>query len=67
MTLNGFEAFITLDKNLQFQQNLYRFPITIFVLSHFNNQYETLKELIPQVLQHIERGISPSNIVEIHP
>ena len=30
---NGFELFITMDKNLRYQQNLKKFPITIFVIN----------------------------------
>ena len=42
MTLNGFDAFVTIDKNLQHQQNLPRFPIKLFVLDSPNNKIETL-------------------------
>ncbi|MCU0426021.1 MAG: hypothetical protein MUF71_10390 [Candidatus Kapabacteria bacterium] len=65
MTLNGFDAFITLDRNLQFQQNLYRFPITIFVLVHFDNRYQALQNLIPQILRHLEQGVLPSTVIEV--
>lgn len=32
MVLNGFDLFITLDKNLRYQQNLARFPLSVFLL-----------------------------------
>ncbi|TAK66286.1 MAG: hypothetical protein EPO24_01645 [Bacteroidetes bacterium] len=32
MTNEGFHVFITMDKNLEYQQNLSKFPVTIFLL-----------------------------------
>lgn len=42
MTLDGFDAFITIDKNLRHQQNISRFPIQLFILDAPNNKIETL-------------------------
>ncbi len=58
MTLDGFEAFIMMDKNLPKQQNLNKFAITIFVLVGVNNKLETLQALVPLVLKEIEKGLS---------
>ena len=57
VTLEGFEAFVTMDKNLPKQQNLNKFAITIFVLAGINNKLETLQSLVPQVLEKIEKGV----------
>ena len=43
MLIYNFEIFITVDKNLQYQQNIERLPISIFVLLVKDNRYETLK------------------------
>lgn len=56
VTLEGFEAFVTMDKNLSQQQNLNKFAITIFVLAGINNKLETLQALVPSVLKEIEKG-----------
>lgn len=56
VTLEGFEAFVTMDKNLPKQQNLNKFAITIFVLAGANNKLETLQSLVPLVLEEIEKG-----------
>ena len=64
MTLAGFEGFVTMDKNLQSQQNLNKFAITIFVLRGTNNKLETLQELIPPVLERIKEGVDVG-VVEI--
>ena len=38
IAFNGFDFFITIDKNLRFQQNLNKFDITIFLLIAKNNR-----------------------------
>jgi len=53
MTDNGFEVFVTVDRNLQYQQNLKRLSITIFVLCAIDNRRETLQKLIPKLLDKL--------------
>jgi hypothetical protein len=65
MTLAGFEVFVTMDRNLQAQQNLDKFEITIFVLRGINNKLETLEGLIPSLLTEIAKG-TVSGVVEIN-
>jgi hypothetical protein len=47
-----------MDKNLQKQQNLSKFAITIFVLHGINNKLETLQELVPLVIEQIKTGVT---------
>lgn len=56
MLEDGFNALLTFDKNLQHQQNFLKFPITVFVLSAFNNTYIELTTLIPQINQILTAG-----------
>jgi hypothetical protein len=53
IVLNGFDIFITLDKNLRYQQNLDKFPISIFLLLVFNNRLQTLQKHIGKVKERI--------------
>jgi hypothetical protein len=46
---NNFEAFITVDKNLPFQQNLARLPIAVFVLDALSNEIHALRPLLPKL------------------
>ena len=46
----SFDLFITVDKNLQYQQNLEPIPPTIVVLRASDNRRETLSLLIPKIL-----------------
>jgi len=56
MVESGFELFITVDRNLSYQQNLSRLPITIFVLCAINNRRETLSKLIPKLFDRLAGG-----------
>ncbi len=60
-----FELFITVDRNLPYQQNLERLPITIFVLCAINNRLETLALLLPKLFARIEEG-NLQNVIEVH-
>nr|WP_199314654.1 MULTISPECIES: DUF5615 family PIN-like protein [unclassified Desertifilum] len=45
-----FDIFITVDRNLSFQQNLPQFDIAVIVLQAPSNRLADLKPLAPQVL-----------------
>jgi predicted nuclease of predicted toxin-antitoxin system len=45
-----FEVFITVDRNLAFQQHLPKFDIAVLVLHTVSNRLADLKLLIPQIL-----------------
>lgn len=51
-----FDAFITADQNLEFQQNLALLPIAVVVLVARKNRVQDLESLLPQlaeVLNHL--------------
>jgi len=58
MTLAGFDAFITMDKNLQYQQNIKRFSIQIIILDALDSKYKTLQPLIFKVTKALNGKIS---------
>ena len=45
-----FDLFITVDRNLSFQQNLPKFNIAVLVLHAPSNRLADLKPLVPKVL-----------------
>ncbi len=53
MTLDGFDAFVTIDKTLQFQQNVKRFPVKLFILDAPNNKIETLTPYVEKLISFI--------------
>ncbi len=48
-TFNGFEIFITLDKNLRNQQNLSKFEIKFILLLTKDNKHQTLQPYIGKI------------------
>ncbi len=44
-----FEVLLTFDKNLQYQQNFKKYPISVLVLNVEDNTYSTLKPIIPLI------------------
>ena len=56
ITENSFELFVTVDKNLQYQQNLEPIPVTIVVLRAKDNRRETLSILIPKIFDLFQEG-----------
>ena len=59
-----FEVLVTGDQNLEFQQNLTTLPIAVIVMVAINNRIETLRPLIPDVLEAL-RTIQPGQLVRI--
>lgn len=65
MTLKGFEALITIDKNLKHQQNLNKFDIKIIILNSPDNKLSTLEPYIKELEIRLSRSIG-ENIMEIN-
>ena len=45
---HGFDILLTIDKNLQYQQNLDRYPVSIVVLNSFTSRVDELILFMPQ-------------------
>jgi hypothetical protein len=61
---SGFEGFITVDRNLSFQQHLPKFEIAVLVLHAPSNRLSDLKRLIPKLLSAIDTA-APGDLVVI--
>lgn len=46
-----FDAFITADQNLRYQQNLSTLPVSVVVLAAKSNRIQDLRVLIPELLR----------------
>lgn len=64
MINDEFEIFVTIDRNLPYQQNTERLPLTICVLCAKDSRRETLQLLIPKLFKRIEEG-NLKNVIEI--
>ena len=47
---NQFDILLSIDKNLQYQQNLDKYALTIVILNSSTSKVEDLKEFIPSLL-----------------
>ena len=56
---NSFDAVLTYDKNLQHQQNLSKFTITVFVLTAKINAYVELTRLTPKIKEKLNTAQMP--------
>ena len=57
-----YEVLVTVDQNLQYQQNLKSLAIAIILLKAQRSTYPALKPLMPQVLAILEK-ITPGEVV----
>ena len=58
-----FEVFLTVDRNLKYQQNLDHLPIAVVVLIGRTNRLAELQKLIPDV--ELLPSLRPCSLVEI--
>jgi predicted nuclease of predicted toxin-antitoxin system len=59
LTAAEFDVFVTVDRNLSFQQNLTALPIAVVVLQSKSNRLANLRVLVPDLLKAfgtVERG-----------
>jgi predicted nuclease of predicted toxin-antitoxin system len=64
LVANEFEVFLTVDQNLQHQQNLASSSLRFIVLIAASNQYDSLAPLIPQVKVALTK-LAPGDVIEI--
>lgn len=53
-----FDAFLTVDQNVQFQQNLATLPLPVEIMVAGDNRYETLAPYAPTVLDWLSRPLA---------
>jgi hypothetical protein len=54
MLSEGFEVFISGDKNIPYQQNFQKYPIPVLVLDAVDNTYETIRLFGPKIEELLE-------------
>ncbi|TAK41251.1 MAG: hypothetical protein EPO28_08805 [Saprospiraceae bacterium] len=54
---NGFDVFLTGDKNIAFQQNFQNYPLPLLILDALDNTYLTLSKFAPLVEKAIQLGL----------
>lgn len=59
-----FDAFLTVDQGLEYQQNLLPLNLIVIVMAAKSNDIDDLRPLMPPVREALERT-SPGNIVKV--
>ena len=60
----GFEALLTKDANLQYEQNLVKLPIAVIVLRSVSNDIDDIRPLLPALLKALTE-LSPKQITYV--
>lgn len=60
-----FDVLLTMDTNIYHQQKVGQFDIAVIVLRAYNNKYETLRPMMPDVLSQLE-AIEPGKVYYIY-
>src|SRR5688572_24881855 len=61
----AFDAFLTADQNLRFQQNLASLPVSVVVLAARSNRIADLRPLIPDLLRVLST-LDPRTLVQVN-
>lgn len=56
MNTKGLDAFVTIDKNLKYQQNLDRFSVRLYVLNAPNNRLDTLQPFVENLVKIVNKS-----------
>ena len=57
MMENGFDVLLTFDKNLQYQQNFTKYPISVLIVNASDNTFKTISPLIPKINKLLKIGL----------
>ncbi|MBS1501852.1 MAG: hypothetical protein JST32_07305 [Bacteroidetes bacterium] len=63
MVEEEFDALLTFDKNLQYQQNFRKYTIPVFALSAIINTCAELSKLTPLINDHLGDTLIPGQII----
>ena len=64
MVAEGFAGFVTVDQNLEFQQNVQASGLAVVVLVARTNRLKELRPLIPALLDALSR-VEPGELVRV--
>ena len=56
---HGFNILVTLDKNLKFQQSIYKFELKFIILLSINNKHQTLQPFVEKIKILLHGGDIP--------
>jgi predicted nuclease of predicted toxin-antitoxin system len=63
-TEQGFEALVTKDANVQYEQNLINLPIAVVIIRSASNDIDDIRPLLPDLIQALT-NLPPRQITHI--
>ena len=63
LAARSFDAFITVDKNMPFQQNLSALPVALIVLDAFSNELHALLPLVSRLESELTTLVPKSYVL----
>jgi predicted nuclease of predicted toxin-antitoxin system len=64
LAASKFDVFLTMDQNLEYQQNMATLPIAVLVVGAVSNRIEHLAPLVPSILREINH-IQPRTLRQV--
>jgi predicted nuclease of predicted toxin-antitoxin system len=64
MQSHYYDALVTMDKSLRYQQDLSRYPVVIFLLVAANSKHQTLQPLVEK-LQTLQWPTGRGQVIEV--
>ncbi|OKH18431.1 DUF5615 family PIN-like protein [[Limnothrix rosea] IAM M-220] len=52
----NFDVFITVDQGMRHEQNLKQFELIIVILKTFSNRLTDLREVVPQIVESLDKA-----------
>ena len=59
---DGIDVLLTVDKNMRYQQNFDKYPVTVLVLSTYDNSYDSLTQFTAQVKSLLNQAVLPAGV-----
>lgn len=63
---SGFDAFLTIDRGIEYQQNLVSRSIAVVLISSKSNRLADLQHHVPEILRRLE-SLQPGQLVKVGP
>ena len=64
LTANEFDAFLTVDKNLPYQQNVANLPLAVIALESYSNELGALLPLV-HILEQVLGSMQPGTFIRV--
>ena len=61
----GFDALVTKDANVQYEQNLVNLPLAVVILHAITNDIDDIRPLLPALVQALD-NVQPKQITHVH-